>query len=165
MKLKHFLTLAVAALFVGLALYAWHLGNKVKELTNQDPVTVIDTVTLTNWQYDTVYYTNTKVETLKVVDTNWLTDTLTDSVYVKVEVPIYTYVFDTLISTDTTQTHLRAVLEGMEVRLDTFTIDWKIMHQEAEKAPKKWYQHLGPSLGVGYGTGGWGAFVGVGYVF
>lgn len=165
MKLRDIFCVLVAALLVGLALYAWHLNSKVKELTNQDPVTVIDTVTLTELQCDTVYYTNTKVETLKVVDTNWLTDTLTDSVYVQVEVPIYTYVYDTLVSTDTTQTHLRAVLRGFDVTLDTLSIDWKITHQEAQKAPKRWFQHLGPSVGVGYGTGGWGAFVGVGYVF
>ena len=165
MKLKYILTLIVGLLLLGLALYAWHLSSKVKELENLEPVTYTDTVTVTDWQYDTVYQTKTKVETLRLVDTAFLSDTtwLTDSVYVQVEVPIYTYQYDTLFSTDSVKTHLRAVLEGFDVRVDTLSIQWEITHQEPKNLPKKWYNHLAPAVGVGYGTSGFGLFVGLGY--
>ena len=100
MKTKNFLTLIVGALFVGLAVYAWFLNSKVKELENHEPVTFTDTVTLVDFKYDTVYKTKTKVETLRLVDTCLVSDTVTDSVYVQVEVPIYTYQYDTLFLTD-----------------------------------------------------------------
>ena len=165
MKTKNFLTLFAGALFVGLAVYAWLLNSKVKELESLEPVQVTDTVTLTNWQYDTAYITNTKVETLRLVDTAFLSDTawLTDSVYVQVEVPLSKYVYDTLISTDSSKTHLRAVCEGFSVTLDSLSIQYEKVHQEAKKPLKKWYQHLAPALGVGYGTSGFGLFIGVGY--
>ena len=107
--------------------------------------------------------TKTKVETLRLVDTAWLGDTVTDSVYVQVEVPIFTYEYDTLFQSDSVKTHLRAVLEGFDVSVDTLSIDWEIVHQKAKNLPKKWYQHIAPAVGAGYGTGGWGVFVGVGY--
>ena len=163
MKTKNFLTLFAGALFVGLAVYAWLLNSKVKELENQEPVTFTDTVTLVDLKYDTVYKTKTKVETLRLVDTCLVSDTVTDSVYVQVEVPIYTYQYDTLFSTDSVKTHLRAVLEGFEVKVDTLSIQWEITHQEPKNLPKKWYQHLVPAVGVGYGTSGFGLFVGLGY--
>lgn len=163
MKTKNFLTLIVGALFVGLAVYAWLLNSKVKELENQEPVTYADTVTLVDLKYDTVYKTKTKVETLRLVDTCLVSDTVTDSVYVQVEVPIYTYQYDTLFSTDSVKTHLRAVLEGFNVSVDTLSIQWEITHQEPKNLPKKWYNHLAPAVGVGYGTSGFGLFVGLGY--
>ena len=163
MKTKNFLTLIVGALFVSLAVYTWLLNSKVKELENQEPVTFTDTVTLVDLKYDTVYKTKTKVETLRLVDTCLVSDTVTDSVFVNVEVPIYTYQYDTLISTDSSKTHLRAVCEGFSVTLDSLSIQYEKVHQEAKKPLKKWYQHLAPALGVGYGTSGFGLFIGVGY--
>lgn len=165
MNTKTFITYLLGLLIVGLALYTWHLSAKVKELSNLEPIQITDTVTVTDWQYDTVWQTKTKVETLRLVDTTWLNDTawLTDSVYVQVEVPIYTYQYDTLFSTDSVKTHLRAVLEGFNVSVDTLSIQWEITHQEPKNLPKKWYNHLAPAVGVGYGTSGFGLFVGLGY--
>lgn len=163
MKTKIAFTALLSLLIAGLSLYAWHLSSKVKELENLEPVTYTDTVTVTDWQYDTIYQTKTKVETLRLVDTCLVSDTVTDSVYVQVEVPIYTYVYDTLVSTDTTQTHLRAVLSGFHTSMDTLYLTTKITHQEPKNLPKKWYNHLAPAVGVGYGTSGFGLFVGLGY--
>ena len=158
--MKKFITLALGVLLVALAIYAWHLNTKVRVLANLEPVTVTDTLTLTNWQHDTVYQTKTKVETLRLVDTAWLGDTVTDSVYVQVEVPIFTYEYDTLFQSDSVKTHLRAVLEGFDVSVDTLSIDWEIVHQKAKNPPRKWYQHIAPAVGVGYGTSGFGFFAG-----
>ena len=163
MKTKTVFTALLGLLIAGLAIYAWLLNTKVRELASLEPVQVTDTLTLTNWRYDTTYITNTKVETLRLVDTAWLGDTVTDSVYVQVEVPIFTYEYDTLFQSDSVKTHLRAVLEGFDVSVDTLSIDWEIVHQKAKNLPKKWYQHIAPAVGAGYGTGGWGVFVGVGY--
>lgn len=161
--MKKFLTLALGVLFVALALYTWHLNTKVRELANLEPVVYTDTVTLTDWKYDTVYRTDTKVETLRLVDTAWLSDTVTDSVYVQVEVPISMYVWDTLLQTDSSKTQIKAVCEGFAVTLDTLSIQWEKVVQKAQNPPRKWYQHIAPAVGVGYGTGGWGVFVGLGY--
>lgn len=165
MNTRIFITSLLGLLIAGLVLYTWHLNAKVEQLSNLEPVQVTDTVTLTNWQYDTAYITNTKVETLRLVDTAFLSDTawLTDSVYVQVEVPLSKYVYDTLISTDSSKTHLMAVCEGFSVTLDSLSIQYEKVHQEAKKPIKKWYQHLAPALGVGYGTSGFGLFIGVGY--
>lgn len=161
--MKKFLTLVLGVLVAGLAIYTWHLNTKVRELANLEPVQVADTVTLTDWHYDTVYRTDTKLETLRLVDTAWLGDTVTDSVYVQVEVPIYTYQFDTTQTTDSTSLHLKAVLRGFEVSVDTLSIQWEKVAQKAQNPPRKWYQHIAPAVGVGYGTSGFGFFAGVGY--
>lgn len=163
--MKKFLTLALGVLSVALALYTWHLNTKVRELASLEPVQVTDTLTLTDWQHDTVYRTDTKVETLRLVDTAWLSDTVTDSVYVQVEVPIYTYQFDTTQTTDSTSLHLKAVLEGFEVKFLSLSAEWSLTPQKAQKTRNTRCLHFGPAVGVGYGTGGWGVFVGVGCVF
>ena len=43
------------------------------------------------------------------------------------------------------------------------SIDWEIVHQEPKNLQKKWYNNLAPAVGVGYGTSGFGLFVGFGY--
>lgn len=161
MNTKKFFTLVVLALFVGLALYTCHLSGKVRDLLNMEPVTVTDTVTLVDLRYDTVYQTNVKTETLRLVDTAYV-DT-SDTVYVQVEVPVYRYRYDTLFSSDSVKTRLLAVLEGFNVSVDTLSVQWEITHQEAGNLPRKWYDHIAPAVGVGYCTSGFGFFVGVGY--
>lgn len=160
MNARTFITYLLGLLLVGLALYAWHVTTKLSSL---EPVTVqvTDTLTLTDWKYDTTYITKTKVETLRLVDT--LYTKVTDTLYAQVEVPISRYVWDTLISTDSSQTQIRAVCEGFSVELDTLSIQWLKVAQKAPNPPRKWYQHIAPAVGAGYGTGGWGVFVGVGY--
>ena len=156
--------LILGALLLGLALYTHTLNRKVEQLSNLEPVQVTDTVTLTDWQYDTVYQTNTKVETLRLLDTLYTKDT--DTLYAQVEVPISRYVWDTLISTDSSQTQIRAVCEGFSVELDTLSIQWLKVAQTpclGPQQPSKWYERICPAVGVGYGTGGFGVFVGVGW--
>lgn len=165
MNTRIFITSLLGLLIAGLVLYTWHLNAKVEQLSNLEPVQVTDTVTLTNWRYDTAYITNTKVETLRLVDTAWLSDTVTDSVYLQVEVPISKYVYDTLISTDSSKTHLRAVCEGFEIKFLSLSAEWSLTPQKAQKTRNMGCLRFGPAVGVGYGTGGWGVFVGVGCVF
>ena len=163
MKARTVITALLGLLLVGLALYAWHVTTKLSSL---EPVTVrvTDTLTLTDWKYDTTYITKTKVETLRLLDTLYTKDT--DTLYTQVEVPISKYVWDTLISTDSSQTQIRAVCEGFSVELDTLSIQWLKVAQTpclGPQQPSKWYQHIAPAVGVGYGTGGFGVFVGVGW--
>lgn len=162
--MKKFITLVLGVLFVALALYTWHLNGRVKQLSNLEPVVCTDTVTLTDWQYDTAYITKTKVETLRLLDTLYTKDT--DTLYAQVEVPISRYVWDTLISTDSSQTQIRAVCEGFGVTLDTLSIQWFKVAQTpclGPQQPSKWYERICPAVGVVYGTGGFGVFVGVGW--
>lgn len=164
MKARTIFTALLGLLVVGLAQYAYTLNRKVAELSNLEPVQVADTVTLTDWKYDTVYQTNTKVETLRLVDTLYTKST--DTLYAQVEVPMSRYVWDTLISTDSSQAQIRAVCEGFSVTLDTLSIQWlKVaqMHCLGPQQPSKWYGRICPAVGVGFGTSGFGVFFGVGY--
>ena len=164
MKTRTVITALLGLLLVGLALYAWHVTTKLNELLNLEPVQITDTVTLADWKYDTTYITKTKVETLRLLDTLYTKDT--DTLYAQVEVPISMYVWDTLLQTDSSQTQIRAVCEGFAVTLDTLSIQWLKVAQTpclGPQQPSKWYERICPAVGVGYGTGGFGVFVGVGW--
>ncbi len=166
MKTKTVITALLGLLLVGLALYAYTLNRKVEQLSNLEPVQVTDTLTLTDWKYDTAYIAKTKVETLRLVDT--LCTKVTDTLYAQVEVPISMYVWDTLLQTDSSKTQIKAVCEGFAITLDTLSIQWQKVAPTpclGPLRPSKWYQHIAPAVGVGYGTGGWGVFVGLGYTF
>ena len=113
-----------------------------EELNTYTPHT--DTVTIHNWVADTIYQTNTKYVKLPVVthDTITNTDTITTTDSVLVEVPISTYQYDT-VTLDST--HVRAVLSGFQVKVDSLSIETKIVRQE----PRKW--HWGWGMAIGYG--------------
>lgn len=124
-------------------------------ITTTDTVTLTDTIT--NWKYDTVYFSRLDTVKLPILQTD--TMSITDSVYV--QLPINTYRYDTIISDSAYTSRIQAVVSGFSVSLDTLSIRTELMPLKAKKQP--WYSNLCPAVGVGFGTGGVGVFVGVGY--
>lgn len=124
-------------------------------------VTVTDTVTITELKADTIYlshYDTVKLECLKI-------DTVLKSDSVFVKVPISTYEFDTVISDTNSETHLKAVLSGFNVSLDTLSIGTKTTSQVPclPSKTRSWYERFEPAVGVGIGNKGFGIFFGIGY--
>lgn len=147
-------------LLVGLVFVAWKtytLKEKVEYITTTDTITITDTIT--DFAYDTVYFSHFDTVQLPAVVIN---DTLVqvDSVYV--QIPISTYQYDTIISDTNYTTSLKATVSGFVVSFDSLYLNTKIMRQEPKNTPK-WYENICPSAGVGFGTGGFGFFVGIGY--
>lgn len=147
-------------ILIGLVFIVWKsytIKNKVEYITVTDTITIADTIT--NWQYDTVYFSHFDTVQLPAVVIN---DTLVqvDSVYV--QIPISTYQYDTIISDTNYTTSLKATVSGFGVSFDSLYLNTKIMRQEP-KNTTKWYENICPSAGVGFGTGGFGFFVGIGY--
>ena len=58
-------------------------------------------------------------------------------------------------------THVEATVSGFNVEMQELSIDTRITPQQPKKEP--WYRNICPAVGVGYGTGGFGIFAGVGY--
>ncbi len=132
-----------------------------------DPVTVTDTII--NWQFDTMYLTNTKVVRLPVHDTTYSTDSvwLRDSVLV--DVPMYTYKYDTTLRDTNCTTNVRAIITGYDVWVDEVTVSTTIT-PIVIKETIPWYKRIRPSVGVGIGTtfkgeAAVGVYAGVGYLF
>jgi hypothetical protein len=69
-----------------------------------------------------------------------------------VELPISSFVLDTLITTDSTETHLKAFLEGFSVSMDSLSITTIKTHQETRLTPKtrSWHWGYGIALGIGF---------------
>lgn len=135
----------------------------------QEPIINMVTDTITDWQHDTVFRTDTKVVKLPIHDTTTLTDSLwlTDSVLV--EVPMMCYRYDTTLTDTNSTTHLTATLSGYEVKIDTLTVNTTIQHVTT-KETMQWYRRFRPSVGVGVGTNlkgeaTAGVYFGVGYLF
>ena len=147
-------------ILIGLVFIAWKsytIKNKVEYITVTDTITITDTIT--DLTYDTVYFSHFDTVQLPAVVIN---DTLiqVDSVYV--QIPISTYQYDTVVSDTNYTTSLKAVVSGFGVSFDSLYLNTKIMRQESKNSPK-WYNNICPSAGVGFGTGGFGFFVGIGY--
>lgn len=147
-------------ILTGLVFIAWKtytLKEKVEYITVTDTVEICDTIT--NWQYDTVYFSHYDTVQLPAVVIN---DTLVqvDSVYV--QIPISTYQYDTVVYDTNYTTSLKAVVNGFGVSVDTLCLSTEIIKQEP-KNTLKWYTNICPAVGVGFGTGGFGFFVGIGY--
>lgn len=147
----------ITALLVFTTWKSYTLKGKIETITVTDTLTIQDTIT--NWNYDTMYFSHFDTIKLPVFDT--VNDTLIkiDSFYV--QVPLYGYVFDTTIQDSTYKTVLRACISGFSVSMDTLMLNTQIMPQKVKKQP--WYTNICPAVGVGFGTGGFGVFVGVGY--
>lgn len=141
----------ITTLLVFTAWKSYTLKEKVEYITTTD--------TITDFAYDTVYFSHFDTVQLPAVVIN---DTLiqVDSVYV--QIPISTYQYDTVISNTNYRTSLKAVLSGFGVSVDTLCLSTEIMQQQPKNNPK-WYNNICPSAGVGFGTGGFGFFVGIGY--
>jgi hypothetical protein len=118
-----------------------------------DTVYVSDTVAQLKPQYVTIVRNDTV--RLPV----YINDTVTDTF--AVQIPISHYVYDTIMEDTTHTTRFFASLTGYAVTLDTLYVNTEIMHQTKENRAGRWV----PAVGVGYGTGGLGLFLGVGYSF
>ena len=134
-----------------------------KSCTIKDKIeTITDTIqlsdTITNWCYDTLYFNRYDTVKFPVVDT--INDTIIkiDSIYA--QIPINTYIYDSVINDSLYKTDLRAVVSGFNVSMDSLYLNTQIIPQKVKKAP--WYSNIVPAVGVGFGTGGFGVFAGVG---
>lgn len=139
-----FLTIIIA--LVGVIFLQHHkLNDRTTEYVN-------DTITLT--VTDTIEVVKPTLLVKEVVRTDTITlhstDTITDSV--RVEVPINTYVLDTIITTDSSETHLNGILEGFSVKVDSLSITYEKTHQEVCLTPKmrSWHWGFGVALGFGW---------------
>lgn len=153
--IEYILIAILALLCIYTAYKSYTIKGKVEYITVKDTIQLTDTIT--DWQPYDVYHYRTDTAYLPVIDT--LLDTVTDTVLV--EIPIEIYRYDTIIKDTNYTTHLKAVLSGFNTNIDTLTIHTEIMPQQPKKAP--WYSNICPCVGVGFGTGGAGVFVGVGY--
>jgi hypothetical protein len=134
---------------------AYTIKEKVEYITITDTIQITDTIT--NWQSDTVYFSH--YDTINTTDVVIINDTVNDTTYI--QLPIYTYIYDTTITDTNYKTDLRAVLSGFQCQMDSLYLSTEIMPQRVKKQP--WYSNICPSAGVGFGTGGFGFFVGIGY--
>lgn len=132
------------------------IKDKIETITVTDTLTIQDTIT--NWSYDTLYFNRYDTVKFPVVDT--INDTIIkiDSIYV--QIPINTYIYDSVINDSLYKTDLRAVVSGFNVSMDSLYLSTQIMPQKVKKAP--WYTNIVPAVGLGFGTGGFGVFVGAG---
>lgn len=143
---------------------------KTGVITKDEPKTeyVHDTVTITDVQFDTVYYTKTKTDTLPVQKIITIHDsvTFTDTVWGVVEIPIYTHLFDTSFSllsgSGEAVIGIREKIRGYGVEVDSIVVGLEYTPVVLSD-PKK--LRLCPAVGVGYGTGGLGVFAGIGVTF
>ena len=138
------------------------MSNRAKQnveriITTTDTIVINDTIT--NLQYDTVYFNHYDTLKLPVVDT--INDTVLKIDSILVQIPISTTVYDTTIKDTNYRTSLRAVVEGFAVNIDTLSIHTEITRQETILVPKQ--RRWGVGAGLMYGTGGFGLGVGIFY--
>jgi len=160
--IKHFVIgLVIGLIASGLMVWGYNVGkrhstNTVEAIT--DTITVTDTIA--NWQYDTVYFNHYDTLKLPVVDT--INDTVLKIDSILVQIPISTTIYDTAITDTSYKTHLKAVVSGFSVAVDSVYLSTEITPQRVKKQP--WYTNLCPAVGIGFGTG-WqiGLFAGIGY--
>lgn len=136
---------SIIAVLLGIILLQHHKLNerKIDYVTDTITITITDTLTIKE-------PTLIKKEVIRT-DTLLLhsTDTIIDSVMV--ELPISSFVLDTLIKTDSTETHLMAFLEGFSVSMDSLSITTLKTHQETCLTPKTRSFHWGYGIALGFG--------------
>lgn len=154
--LKHFVIgLVIGLIASGLMVCGYNVGKRHSTVvTDTDTIVINDTIT--NWQYDTVYFSH--YDTINTTDVVIINDTINDTTYI--QLPIYTYIFDTIIQDTNYKTSLRAVTSGFGVTMDSLYLNTEIFPQKVKKQP--WYTNIVPAVGIGFGTGGFGVFVGAG---
>ena len=145
----------ITALLIFTMYKSYQLKGKVEYITTTDTITVTDTIA--NWQYDTVYFNH--YDTINTTDVVIINDTINDTTYI--QLPIYTYTFDTTITDTNYRTSLKAITSGFAVTMDSLYLNTEIMPQRVKKQP--WYTNICPAVGIGFGSGGFGVFTGVGY--
>lgn len=155
--LKHFVIgLVIGSIISGLMVWSYNVGKRhCTVVTDTDTVVINDTIT--NLQYDTVYFSH--YDTINTTDVVIINDTINDTTYI--QLPIYTYIYDTTITDSLYQTSLRAVLSGFQTSVDSLYLSTEMFPQKVVKQP--WYGNIVPAVGVGFGSGGFGIFLGVGY--
>lgn len=136
---------SIIAVLLGIILLQHHKLNerKIDYVTDTITITITDTLTIKE-------PTLIKKEVIRT-DTLLLhsTDTIIDSVMV--ELPISSFVLDTLIKTDSTETHLMAFLEGFSVSMDSLSITTIKTRQETYLTPKTRSFHWGYGIALGFG--------------
>lgn len=156
--------LAVLCIFTAWKSYT--VKQKVEYITIQDTIKLNDTIV--DMEYDTCYLWKKDTVKLPIVVNDTTTLVKIDSIYV--EIPKYKYKYDTIIedtayNTDNLKlmytTRFSAVIGGFDVNLDSVYLNTIIAPQKPKKEP--WYHNIVPAVGLGYGTGGFGIFAGVGY--
>ena len=157
--IKHtaeWLLLGIITVLLCYAAYqAYTLKDKVEFITKTDTVTLTDTIT--NWQCDTMYFN--RYDTINLTDVVIINDTVNDTTYI--QLPLYTYIFDTTITDTNYTSDFKAVVSGFAVSLDTLSIHTKILQEKAILTPKQ--RRWGLGVGLMYGTGGFGIGAGVMY--
>jgi hypothetical protein len=147
MKMKKIIIFTtIIAVLLGIILLQHHkLNDRTTEyVTDTITLTLTDTITLEKpilVKKEVVRY-----DTLTLTDTTTLTDTLT------LPVPISEYVLDTIIKTDSTETHLKAFLEGFNVSMDSLSIHYEKTLKTPCLTPKtrSWHWGYGIALGIGF---------------
>ena len=147
----------ITLLLIFTAYKSYQLKHDIETITVRDTITLTDTIT--DWNYDTMYLSHFDTIKLPVVDT--INDTIIKIDSVLVQIPISTYTFDTTITDTNYRTSLKAITSGFAVTMDSLYLNTEIMPQRVKKQP--WYTNICPAVGVGFGTGGFGVFVGAGY--
>ena len=150
------LTVILLLLCIFTAWKAYTIQEKVEYINTTDTLFINDTIT--DWNHDTMYLSHFDTVKFPVVDT--INDTIIkiDSIYV--QIPINTYIYDSVINDSLYKTDLRAVVSGFNVSMDSLYLSTQIMPQKVKKQP--WYNNICPAVGLGFGTGGFGVFAGVG---
>lgn len=136
---------SIIAVLLGIILLQHH---KLRERTTEyvtDTITLTLTDTITLEKPILVKKEVVRYDTLTLTDTTTLTDTLT------LPVPISEYVLDTIITTDSSKTHLKAFLEGFSVSMDSLSITTIKTHQETCLTPKTRSWHWGYGIALGFG--------------
>lgn len=151
------LTVILLLLLIFTAYKSYQLKHDIEYITVTDTITLTDTIT--DWNYDTMYLSHFDTIKLPVIDT--VNDTIIKIDSVLVQIPISTYTFDTTITDTNYRTSLKAITSGFAVTMDSLYLNTEIMPQRVKKQP--WYSNICPAVGVGFGTGGFGVFVGAGY--
>lgn len=147
MKMKKIIIFTtIIAVLIGIIIFQHHkLRERTTEyVTDTIIVTLTDTITLekpTLIKKEVVRH-----DTLTLIDTTILTDTI------NLPVPISKYVLDTIITTDSSETHLKAFLEGFSVSMDSLSIHY----EKTLKTPcltnktRSWHWGYGIALGFGW---------------
>lgn len=138
--------------------FGWWIGRKTVHAPQPEHITdsivICDTITELKPQYITISHFDT------VPMEVYINDTVTDTMLVML--PIEKYHYDSTIVDTNYTTRFSASLTGYKLSFDTLCLSTEIMQQHPKNTPK-WYTNICPAVGVGYGTGGLGIFLGVGY--
>ena len=170
-KFYYILFGVILLLTVGLTVYSITLSHKLKNVLSQAPTVIYVTDTITNWEHDTMYFHSYIKDTLVLADTAIIFDTITSTQFVEVQVPIYTYHFDTSIYysnfscfNDSLIVGIKQTVRGYKVELVNTILDVKGTLTPAQLEPQKKLRVV-PAIGIGYGTAGVGIFGGVGITY